>query len=146
MSSRVSLRIGKDLDREIQSEVPNCTTNSTEIMMLQEQQHHQNGTVNERGKVQLVKYSLRLCCIFCLGKEKGLTPKLIFFSRNKEVAWNNNIWRKWTFGHKLQFSYTRWVIAFETPNCLLPYMVPCPFIAQITYNPTCCWVHNGSVM
>ena len=71
MSSRVSLRIGKDLDREIQSEVPNCTTNSTEIMMLQEQPNRQNGTVNERGKVQLVKYSLRLCSIFCLGKEKG---------------------------------------------------------------------------
>ena len=34
--SRVSLRIGKDLNREIQSEVPNCTTTSTEIMMLQE--------------------------------------------------------------------------------------------------------------
>jgi len=48
LQTRVSLRIGKDLDREIQSEVPNCTTNSTEIMMLQEQPNRQNGTVNER--------------------------------------------------------------------------------------------------
>ena len=66
MSSRVSLRIGKDLDREIQSEVPNCPTTSTEIMMLQEQPNHQNGTLNEIGKVQLVKYSLRPWLLYFL--------------------------------------------------------------------------------
>jgi len=54
--SRVSLRIGKDLDREIQSEVPTCPTTSTEIMMLQEQPHKQNGrTVNERETRRLSK-------------------------------------------------------------------------------------------
>lgn len=56
LQTRVSLRIGKDLDREIQSEVPTCPTTSTEIMMLQEQPHKQNGrTVNERETRRLSK-------------------------------------------------------------------------------------------
>ena len=65
--SRVSLRVGKE-EFEIQSEVPNCPT--TEITMLQEQQRPKLDTVNERGKVHLVKHTETKALAFFAKKTK----------------------------------------------------------------------------
>ena len=88
--SRVSLRVGKE-DFEIQSEVPNCETKtvSTELM-LQEQVHQPAtnlDTVNERGKVQVVKHTnpsllgffwaRKHYCFFFSQKQEGCLEILI---------------------------------------------------------------------